>query len=183
MSQTNDFLDNDYEVPSSGGNYMKFNQGETRFRIISKPVIGWQAWDDNKKVHRFPKDKKPLLPLSKDPKNKIQHFWAMIVHNVDSNAIQVLVVTQGAIQTQLANLSKDQDWGAPYAYDIKVTKTGADMQTKYAVTPCPKKPVSSDVEKMALDKPINLDGLFGEDGDPFLVTNKQTELMINTLPF
>lgn len=183
MSQTNDFLDNDYEVPSQGGNYMKINQGENRFRIISKPVIGWEAWDDNKKVHRFPKDSKPAQPLSKDPKNAIKHFWAMIVHNVDTNAIQVLTITQGYIQTQLAGLSKDQDWGAPYAYDIKITKTGADKLTKYVVTPCPKKPVSPEVEKMALDKPINLEALFAENGDPFVVTNKQTELQINTLPF
>lgn len=180
MSNTNDFLDNDYEVPSSGGNFMKFVTGENRFRIISKPVLGWVGWDDQKKVHRFPYKQKPTTPIGKDP---IRHFWAMIVYNVSLGSIQVLELTQQTIQNQIADLSKSDDWGAPYNYDIKVNKEGADKQTKYTVVPCPKKPVSAEIEKMALDKPINLDALFTDGGDPFVVTNKQTELQINTLPF
>lgn len=181
MSSTNDFLDNDYEVPSSGGNYMKIAQGDNRFRILSKPVLGWVGWDDNKKVFRYPFKQKPSTWNGKDP---LRHFWAMIVYNNDAKSIQVLELTAGPVQSRIKEISKDADWGAPYEYDIKVNRTGEKLQTKYAVTPCPKSKVSDEIHKMALEKPIYLDNLFGENGDPFKENGKkQTELIINDLPF
>ena len=34
------FLPIDYEVPEKAGNYMKFEDGINRFRILQKPIFG-----------------------------------------------------------------------------------------------------------------------------------------------
>lgn len=182
MSTTNDFLDEDYEVPSSGGNFMKLEQGENRFRILSRPVLGWSGWDNDNKVHRFPYKQKPSdTSRFKDP---LRHFWAMIVYNSALKSIQLLEISTGYIQSRISELSKNQEWGPPYGYDLIVTKTGEKKLTKYIVMPCPKATVNKEIEKMAYDKPMNLDALFVENGDPFNVSNgKSTPLIINDLPF
>lgn len=173
-----DFLPQDYEAPEGGGNYMKLKDGENKIRILSKPVVGWVDWKD-KKPFRFPMDKKPEKPLDKNP---IKHFWAFIVWNYTDQAIQILEITQQTIQTQIINLTKDEDWGAPFDYDIKITKKGRDLDTKYSVIPAGKKPVADEIQKAALDKPCYLDALF-TNADPWVVTDKQTELAFEGLPF
>lgn len=177
--QNDDFLPSDYEAPVSGSNFTKLQEGDNKFRILSKPVIGWVSWDNDKKVHRFAYKAKPDKPLGKDP---IRHFWAFIVWNYSANAVQVFEVTQQTIQQQIQNLSKNEDWGAPYNYDLTISKKGKDKETKYHVTPSPKKKINDDVYKAALEKPVNLEALFS-DSDPFVVNGKSTEIMVNDLPF
>ena len=38
------FLPKGYEIPTSEGGYMKFAIGENRFRILGKPILGWETW-------------------------------------------------------------------------------------------------------------------------------------------
>lgn len=171
-----DFLPEGYEAPEGGGNFMKLKDGENKFRILSKPIIGWLDWKD-KKPYRFTFKNKPEKPLEKGP---IKHFWAFIVWNYQAESIQVLEVTQQTIQQAIANLSKDDDWGAPFAYDIKVVRKGKDLDTEYSVIPSPKKPIPDNISKAALDKPCYLEALFS-GSDPWVVTDKSTELEL--LPF
>lgn len=175
---TNDFLPQEYEIPQSGGNFMKLQDGENKIRILSKPIVGWLDWKD-KQPYRFTMKNRPEKPLDKNP---IKHFWAFIVWNYNAQAIQILEITQQTIQTAIANLSKDEEWGAPFEYDIKINKKGKDLQTEYSVTPSPKKPVPDEIQKAALDKPCYLDALFA-GSDPWTVTDKQTELAFAGLPF
>jgi hypothetical protein len=179
MTNTNSFLPQDYEVPSSGGHYFKPSPGENKIRILSKPVIGWVGWDFNNKVQRFAIKNKPEKPIGKDP---IQHFWAFIIWNYAINAIQIYEVTQQTIQQALKDLSANDEWGAPFAYDVTIKKEGVDKKTKYTVMPSPKKKISDDIHKAALEKPINLEALF-TGADPFQVTDKQTTIETDDLPF
>lgn len=181
MSQANDFLPQDYEAPS-GSNFTKLQDGDTRLRVLSKPIIGWVAWDDNKKPHRFQYNNKPEKPLSNDPKNGIRHFWAFIVWNYAVKCIQVFEVTQQTLQSQIQGLSRNEEWGAPFDYDITVSKKGKDKDTKYQVTPSPKKKITEDVYKAALEKPVYLDALF-TGGDPFAASAKSTHIEADDLPF
>ncbi len=114
---------------------MKLQDGENKIRILSKPIVGWLDWKD-KKPYRFAMKSKPEKPMDKNP---IKHFWAFIVWNYNDQAIQILEVTQQTIQAAIGNLSKDEDWGAPFEYDLKITKKGKDLETKYGITPSPKK--------------------------------------------
>lgn len=174
----NDFLPADYEAPASGGNFMKFADGENKFRILSKPIVGWLDWKE-KKPYRFTMKNKPEKPMEKGP---IKHFWAFIVWNYASESVQVLEVTQQTVQTSIANLSKDEEWGAPFEYDLKVTRKGKDLDTEYSVVPSPKKALSEEIKKAALDKPCYLEALF-TGSDPWVVTDKSTELAFTGLPF
>lgn len=158
----NDFLPEGYEQPSNTS-YLKLQMGENRFRILSKPIVGWIDWKD-KKPMRFAMNAKPV-PV--DPTKPVKHFWAFVVWNVKDKKIQILEITQVSIQTSISNLSKDADWGNPFAYDIKVTKTGSGMETEYAVTPCPKSELPDEGKKAFLAQKVDLNKLWTND-DPFV---------------
>src|SRR3990167_3551310 len=103
MTQTNTWLPSDYEAPKGESNYLKFQKGENRFRILSSPIIGWEDWE-NKKPLRFTMGAKPDKPI--DPACPIKHFWAMIIWNYTLNKIQILEITQKSIQGAIQQLAK-----------------------------------------------------------------------------
>lgn len=161
---TENFLPETYEAPKGSSNYMKLSKGENRFRILSKPIIGWEDWKDKKPI-RFAMNEKPSSPI--DPKKPIKHFWAMVVWNAIEEKVQILEITQSTIQGAIQNLSKDSDWGSPFEYDIKITRSGDGMETEYTINPVPHKPVTEEIKKAYFDKqPIDLTALFS-GGDPF----------------
>lgn len=164
MTNSNDFLPTDYEAPKTSGGYMKFKDGENRFRILSRPIIGWEDWKDKKPI-RFRLDAKPDRPVN--PKKPIKHFWAFVVWNVLEEKIQILEITQSSIQSEIQALTKDEDWGNPFEYDIKVKRMGDGLDTKYSVNPVPHSKLSATVKTALAEKgAINLEALF-EGGDPF----------------
>lgn len=175
---TNDFLPQNYEAPQGSTSYMKLQKGENKFRILSKPIIGWLDWKD-KVPSRFAMDARPEKPLTDKP---IKHFWAFLVFDYADQSVKILEITQSTIQKSIADLSKDEEWGAPYEYDIKVSRKGEDLKTEYSVTPSPKKVLSEEIKKAALDKPCYLPALF-TNSDPWIVTDKSTELAFTELPF
>lgn len=163
MSNSESFLPDNYEVPKSEGSYLKFAPGETKFRILSKPIIGWMDWKD-KKPYRFTMDKKPAQPFN--PLQDIKHFWAFVVWDYAGKKISILEISIKGIQNAIQALQKNPDWGSPFGYDITVTKSGSGMETKYVTTPLPPKPVHAKIEELYNRTPINLAALF--DGkDPF----------------
>lgn len=162
---TNSFLPQGYTQPKSSGNYMKIEDGENRFRILSSPILGWLDWSPEKKPVRLPMDKKPAKPMVEG--NKVKHFWAFVVWNVKEEKVQILEITQASIQGAIQALNLDADWGNPVGqYDIKITKKGQKLDTEYTITPVPKSPVSDKVKQAFKDANINLSALF-EGGDPF----------------
>lgn len=158
-----DFLPSDYNPPSSGSNYLKFEKGETRFRFISSPITGWIYFiegDDGKKyVHRLrPTEKAPEAHL------KAKHFWSAIVYDYESKSLKILQITQKTVQTAILSLNANKSWGNPKEYDICVTRTGDLMDTEYQVMPEPKSFIAQEIIEEA--KKINLDALY-EGKDPF----------------
>lgn len=172
------FLPEGYETPEGNNNYLKFQKGENKFRILSRPIVGWLDWKD-KKPYRFIMSAKPEKPLEKGP---IKHFWAFLVWDFVNPGVKILEITQQTVQSAIANLSKDEEWGSPFEYDLKVTRKGDGLETEYAVTPSPKKPLTDEIKKSALEKPAYLEALF-TGSDPWVVTDKQTELAFTGMPF
>ena len=159
-----DFLPMDYVEPAAAANgYMKLLDGDNKFRIMSQPLLGWEDWL-NKKPIRFEMDKKPDAPV--DETKPIKLFWAMIVYNYAEKKIQILQITQARLRKALAALCKDEDWGSPYGFDIKITKEGKGMETIYTLNPIPHKAVSAEIIKAFDDKPIYLPALM-KSLDPF----------------
>jgi len=174
-----DFLPDNYETPQTGGAYMKLQNGENKFRILSQPIIGWLDWKD-KKPFRFGFKNKPKEPMGEQA---IKHFWAMIVFDYSDQSIKILEITQSTIQKAIETLAKDSDWGSPAYYDLKVTKKGQEKLTEYSVTPSPKKDLPKEVKDLALAKRINLEMLF-KNADPFDISNgEMTQLIFEGLPF
>lgn len=169
MENNNDFLPSGYVQPISGGNnYMKIKQGENKFRILSKPIVGWLDWQDKKPLRFDFKNK----PNAIDPTKPVKHFWAFVVWNYNDKAINILEITQSSIQQAITALTKDDDWGSPFGYDIKIVRTGEKMETTYTVNPVPHKPITDDVKKAYFEKPVILEKLFkGED--PFSATHEE----------
>jgi hypothetical protein len=157
------FLPDNYQAPRSSNYYMKLVEGENRIRIMSRPIFGWEDWKDNKPV-RFTMDKKPVKSF--DPKKPVRHFWAFVVFNQQEEQIQILHVTQASIRKSLEALCKDNDWGDPYAYDIKIMKTGEGVDTEYAVNPVPHKPADDYMITCFSERPCYLEALF-DNADPF----------------
>jgi len=163
MTETTDFLPPDYEAPKGENNYMKFEDGTNRFRIMNSPIIGWLDWKDNKPL-RYKNDSKPSQPI--DPSKPIKHFWAMPVWNYQEEKVQILEITQQTIYGKIQNLAKSDDWGDPREYDIEVTKTGDGLGTKYEVIAIPPKPISVKIADAYNSIIIDLEQLWA-GGDPF----------------
>lgn len=185
------FLPSDYTVPSSSDKYMKFNPGENRFRILSKPITGMEYWKDVD-GKRTPIRKKPgveikLSDLSTNEKtgelDMPKHFWAMVVFDYADEKVKVLEITQKSIQSYLTNLSRDEDWGDPVGtkgYDIVITREGEGFDTKYSVSPKPKKPLKEGIEEMFHTLDINLEALY-EGLDPYI--SSKEEVSPDEIPF
>ncbi len=175
-----DFLPEDYEAPKNSNNYMKLLEGENRIRILSAPIIGWEDWTVDKKPVRFKRNERPVKPINENV--PVKHFWAMIVYNIKDHRIQILHITQATIRNSIESLYRDDDWGNPVNYDIKITKTGEGKETKYTVNPIPHKPLSQPVIDLFHENPCNLDAVFSNE-DPFAKhwINK-TPLSINGIP-
>lgn len=159
------FLPNQYEVPEKEGNYMKFKQGENRFRILSSPIVGWLWWDET------PEGRRPVRVHMDDevPVNKAEdtkHFWAMPVWNYQAKKVQILEITQKTIQKYIKMMANNPKWGAPMEYDIVVTKTGEKLETEYTIVADPKEPLEPNAVDRFKHTPVNLNALYNGN-DPF----------------
>lgn len=174
QNQNSAFLPEGYISPKGESNYMHFEKGENKFRILSRPIIGWEDWTTDKKPVRFLFNQKPEKPIR--PDKAIKFFWAMIVWNYKSNSIQILELTQKTIQSVIESLAKDEEWGSPYQYDIKVIRDGDRKEdTVYTVNPSPKKPVSEEILEAFKAKPCFLGALY-QGADPFINHGEITPL-------
>lgn len=158
------FLPTNYDVPSSSDKYFKFKSGDNRFRILSKPVIGWEYWTNESKPVRLkdlPETTPTNIKLDKfGAPTATKHFWSMIVWNYEAKRIQELSITQMTIQRAITDLANDPDWGSPLKYDLKVKKTGENLKTEYFVVTAPKSEISDEVKAALESSDINLDSVF-----------------------
>jgi hypothetical protein len=163
------WLPTDYKRPEpQGGNYMKFQDGPNKVRVLSAPLIGYMYWTkDNKPVRQAqPFDGVPADARLDDGKFKPKHFWAFVVWNYASGALQILEITQASIQGPIQDLALNADWGDPRDYDLTITKKGEGLDTEYSVQPAPHKAVPEDAHRAYRESRINLEALF-EGKDPF----------------
>jgi len=177
------FLDNIKDVPQSsssgGGNYMKLTQGTNHFRIVGSSddggvIQGMQGWagsaDGGRRPHRWKIGED--APMSFDEKPK--QFLAMLVYNYEEERIQILELTQAKLRQELITLAKDEDWGDPRKYDLKIVRNGEGLETSYAMTPSPHKKRSDEINAAVKEMKINLEALFTED-DPFAEPTPEPE--------
>lgn len=167
-------LPQDYDVPSSSGNYMKLEKGTNKFRILGDILLGWKWWteteDGKSSPVRIPYDQSPPVSAAES----VKHFWAFPVWNYAANKLQVLEITQKGIQRDLRALDRNPKWGEYEGYDITVEKKGEDLATTYSVVPEPPSALESEIKKAVSEAKINLEALFDND-DPFADSEVATE--------
>lgn len=76
-----------------------------------------------------------------------------------------MIITQNSLKEKLYNLAKDPDFGDPKNYDLKITKTGKQLETKYDIMALGKSEFDN-AEALEKAKAIMLDALY-EGEDPF----------------
>ena len=173
------FLPSNIKAPSEGGggagNYMRFQQGDNKFRIIGssddKPTpgficgtLGWAVVDGKKRPIRWAEGEEAPQAFEDKPRS----FYAFVVYNYAESKVQILELTQTKLQAELLQLANDEDWGDCRKYDISVVRNGEGLDTTYAMNPKPIKKMDEDIRAIAKAelKRINLPALF-DGGDPF----------------
>jgi hypothetical protein len=162
------FLPENYERPTSSGNYLKFVDGANKVRILSAPLIGHLYWTKDNKPVRSPE---PFIGTPEDArlddgKFKPKFFWAMPVWNYRESRVQIMEITQASIQGPIEDLVANSDWGDPREYDITITKKGEGLDTEYGVLPSPTSPVPVQAHQAYRCMKIDLEALF-RGADPF----------------
>lgn len=180
----NDFFqkDENYDVPSVS-NYMRFEEGENRFRILGafsdknaiQGLLYWKTIGDKRQPIRLKKNANgsfPSVPMSELEMNKFgdldtpKYFWAFPVWNYNEKKVQILEITQKTILKHLQTVIKNSKWGDPRDYDFIVTKGKEGGKTVYSVTNDPKEKIDEAIVDEFVQMSINMEALFSGD-DPF----------------
>jgi hypothetical protein len=171
------FLPDTYEPPKSTSGYMKLQDGKNKFRILSSPILGWEYWTqkDGKKmpVRLAYTEENYIIAQSEAQKNtddidkKAKHFWAMVVWNYNTKAVEILELVQNSMQKKIREISSDPDWGNPVnRYDFVLTKEWVKLKTEYSMISNPPSVTLPEITQAFKNKPINLNALFS-GGNPF----------------
>jgi len=116
---------------SSKGNYTKLKEWDTKLRILTSPIKGWEYFNKENKPVRSETEIKD--PTDIKEKWQVKQFWAMWVYNYDEKKLQVWEITQNSLKKQLRDLTGDEDFGSPTQYDIKVNRSWKDLETTYMI--------------------------------------------------
>jgi len=160
------FLPEAYEIPASPSNYMKFQEGLNRIRILGSAIVGFEYFTvDNKPIRS--KEAFKETPADIKENGKVKAFWAFPVYNYQTKTVQILEVTQKTIMKDIKSLVDNSKWGNPIMYDIAITKTGEGLETEYSTQGEPPIGEPSDEIKTAfMEKTIKLENLYAGK-DPF----------------
>jgi len=181
------FLPEGYEKPKSNSKYLRFEEGDNRFRILSNAITGWIDWDNKQPIRTKDEPKQTI-----DPSKPAKHFWAFVVWDYREKAIKILEITQSGIQNDIFNYHNDANWGDPKGFDLNVKRKGKDMNTKYSVIPTPPMPLHPEIKKLYSEINIDLNELY-RGGDPFNPGQPQNapqgqieannEITVDNIPF
>jgi hypothetical protein len=163
----NDFFKGEWE-DNDKPLYTKITTGsEVRLRVLSRAVVGQEGWYMSKPVRfdsMFKINADQYATLDKDTydssKSKWRQFAVCVVYNYTTDAVQFWQFTQKQVRDGLERLSKDADWGDLSTYDIKVKREGEGIETKYTITPLPKKPLTSEVSAMVANAGLTPEMIF-----------------------
>lgn len=156
---------------ASSGRYLNPSKitGEKRLRFVGEGITGHSGWTTDKKPVRFEAMPETLpADLAPDMSGRVglKRFIAGVVWDYEANEFKILEITQKTLMDLLFKYVKDVDYGDPTNYDIKLSKTGEDKNTKYSLLAAPPKPLAKEIAKAYEDAHINLRALFDGE-DPF----------------
>lgn len=163
------FLPKDYKAPVGSTSFMKLEEGQNRFRILSEAVIGWEGWKNNKPFRRegieqnITADEVDTDSKYGKAKPKINHFWAFLVFDYKDKQVKILEITQKSIMKSIEGLVNDPDWGDPVNYDLGIERVEG-QRVSYNVNPYPPKKVDPKIAQALKDTELDVMDLF-KDAD------------------
>lgn len=183
-----DFLPEGTQVPSAGGNYMKLEAGENKFRALSSAIIGWELWVGGKplrsKLNDFSSEQVANADINKftGKRRTPSYFWAFTVYNYKEEKIQILILRQVTIMRGMESFMEDEDFGNPKEYDLVITQhEGENGKAQYQVKAKPPRKLDEGIKKLYEDMEIDLTALY-EGKDPFAPVSKEDKV-VEDIPF
>ncbi len=179
------FLEASYELPKSSSQYMKFVEGENKFRALGSAIVGWIDWEDTADGRKPVRTKDIQLSPAK-------HFWTFPVWDYQDEAVKILEITQVSIQKAIKNLIDNKVWGSPTGYDVVVKRVGKDLQTEYFVSSNPPakfeltSEIKEEVANIDLEKLYSNENPFIDKSTPQTPAEKMREgagLSVDEIPF
>lgn len=168
-----DLIDEISKESSGTGRYINPAkiEGEIRLRFFGTGISGFEAWtDDNKPVRWESKpDQLPSNIRQQEGYPTLKRFLASLVYDYASESFKILQITQKTLMDQLFKFIKDEDYGDPTGYDIKISRSGEGKKTEYTLVAAPPRAVSKDIQLAYDNTTYNLHALFDGD-DPFAET-------------
>lgn len=143
-------------------------EGELRLRFFGAGITGFEAWTDENKPIRW-ETKPSELPANirqQEGYQTFKRFLAGVVYDYTSASFKILQITQKTLMDQLFKYMKDEDYGDPTNYDIKISRTGEGKKTEYTLVAAPPKPPTKDIQAAYDELTCNLSALYDGD-DPF----------------
>lgn len=147
------FIPVDYDqsqIAGSKQDFLKLSDGETKIRILSPELcFGYEYWTTEKKPKRV-KNRPAVTPADirldeeSGKPEPVRHIWAMQIWDYSDSKVKIWSFHQASFMTPLASFFNDEDWGDPIDYDLKITKKGSGLNTKYTIVPSPKKPLTAE---------------------------------------
>ena len=143
------------EIAENGGKFVKFWDTPVKLRVLTWITVARSDWDksgEKAKEYLTSERKEPLNPW--DDKNQPRQVRLIGVYNHTDKKVQLWNISQVSIMKELKRLSKDEDFGDPREYDIKITKVVAATKTEYKVDWLSKGALNTEAQEIVNAKPI-----------------------------
>lgn len=139
----------DYQ-PSGGNNlFVQLNKKDdtARVRIIGEVVHADKYWD-GQRYQNWSEDS----GIPKEESKK-RFMFCVLARNEDGSTSVKLLETGVSLYSKIKAIKKDEEWGDPETYDIRITRTEESPADFYSVAPLPSNagPIT-DEEKEMLEK-------------------------------
>ena len=157
------FFPEGYEAPVEISSFMRLEDGDNKFRILSGVVTGWEYWTADKKPVRSKTEWENIpdnIQMRDGKPTAIKYFWSFLVYNYEAEQVQSLEITQKTVMKAMTALIENPAWGNPKGFDITINKTGKELLTKYAVVPNPHSKITDEIQKALDDSTIDLEEIF-----------------------
>lgn len=143
--------DFDYTPKFSGGDspYFKIEDGETiKFRIVSPTHIRLQARQNDELVDTkdWSDDDWQEAINSGDFDITERFVWVVLVREDDKDPVAKVLEQGAGVFKKISSIAKDPDWSPITETDLKITRNGSGIKTRYEVVPAPSNrgPISDD---------------------------------------
>jgi len=158
------------EAGSSTYTMSNLKSGDSvKIRFLTEVTSGYSLWgeeDGEVKVYRAKTEEeidKSKAGYYRGKKNKVKQFIVAIVWNYTSGQFEVFETDKAQIIKKLWTMDQDQDLGDLRKYDIKVSKTGTGMETRYEALPLGASKLADDIKRQFSELSYNLENVFNDE--------------------